>query len=223
MTETSPHDKSGYVRQAWLVILLAIAYGGALAGVESTLGPRIAENKKNETYDVIPHLVPGADKSRTVEVTVEDAAGQPHRVYEARGADGALRGWVLPAGGQGFADRIDLLIGMDPEASKITGLYVLEQKETPGLGDYISGKDFQDRFRDKPTAAPLVVVKGEPGTANEVRAITGATISSESVAAIVNRAVADLKAPIRQKAERRQLRAESQESRAKSQDLRAKL
>jgi electron transport complex protein RnfG len=191
-------SEPGYIRQAWLVILLAICYGGALAGVETTLGPKIAENKKNETYDKIPDLVPGADKQKTVEVTVEDATGDSQRVYKAIAADGRQLGWVLPAGGQGFADRIELLIGLDAQATRITGLYVLDQKETPGLGDYISGIDFQSRFQGAPTAEPLIAVKGDPAAPNEIRAITGATISSESVAAIVNRAVADFKEPIRQ-------------------------
>jgi len=200
MSETTQHREPGYIRQAWLVIVLALCYGGALAGVETTLGPKIAKNKKNETYDKIPDLVPGADKSKTVEVTVEDAEGDSQRVYKAIGADGRQLGWVLPAGGQGFADRIELLIGLDAEVSKITGLYVLDQKETPGLGDYISGDDFQARFRDAPSAEPLIVAKSEPAAPNEIRAITGATISSESVAAIVNRALAELKEPIRQQA-----------------------
>lgn len=201
MSESSEHHGSGYIRQAWLVILLALCYGGALAGVEKTLGPRIAENKKNETYDKVPDLVPGADRSKTVGVTVEDAAGNEQRVYKAVAADGRQVGWVLPATGQGFADRIDLLIGLNTEVTKITGLYVLDQKETPGLGDYISGSDFQSRFRDAPTAEPLVIVKTEPAASNEIRAITGATISSESVATIVNRAITDYKAPIRRQLE----------------------
>jgi len=200
MSEPSLKSEGGYVRQAWLVILLAVSYGAALAGVETTLGPKIAENKRNETYDKIPNLVPGADKSRTVEMLLEDADGNRRRVYQALGSDGSLRGWVLPAGGQGFADRIELLIGLDAPAARITGLYVLEQKETPGLGDYIAGPDFQSNFRDKPTAPPLEVVKGDPTASNEIPALTGATISSEAVAAIANAAIAAVKEAIRKHA-----------------------
>ena len=57
--------------QAWLVILLALLYGGALAGVQTRLSPKIAENKKNETYSVIPALVRDTDKTKTVELVVE--------------------------------------------------------------------------------------------------------------------------------------------------------
>ena len=195
MNET--HQHGGYLRQAWLVILLALLYGAALAGVQTTLGPKIAENKRNETYGVIPTLVPGAAKEQTVEVTVTDADGKVHRVYRAVAADGAAKGWVLPAGGQGFADRIELLIGLDASVETITGMYVLDQRETPGLGNFIAGEDFRAQFVGKSSDNPIVVVKSDATPqGNEIRALTAATISSDSVAAIVNEAVANLKKPI---------------------------
>jgi len=200
--------QGSYVGQAWLVILLALLYGGALAGVETTLRPLIEENRRNETYSKIPGLVgipePLSDADRQ-RITIEEKTVQgqhdkrPHRVYQAF-FDGALEGWVLPAVGQGFADRIELLIGLDAELSTITGLYVLDQKETPGLGDYISRKDFRSHFQGRPTDTLLVAVKSEPRASHEIRALSGATISSQSVCTIVNRAIANLKKPIRQQA-----------------------
>jgi len=185
-----------YIGQAWLVILLALLYGGALAGVQNTLSGKIAENKKNETYHVIPSLVSGADAAKTVELVVRGEDGKEAQVYQVMGPDGAHMGWVVPAAGQGFADRIEVLIGFDASLSTITGLYVLDQKETPGLGDYITGADFRDRFKGRPTDEPLVVVKSDPQADNQIRALTGATISSTSVSDIVNAAVANLKEPM---------------------------
>jgi electron transport complex protein RnfG len=120
-------------------------------------------------------------------------------VYQANSADGAHLGWVVPAGGQGFADRIDLLIGINADLSTITGMYVLDQKETPGLGNYIGDEFFEKRFADKRTDEPLVVVKGDPTAgSNQIKALTGATISSDSVATIVNNAIADVKKPLQE-------------------------
>ncbi len=201
--DENPKRRS-YLRQAWLVIVLALVYGGALAGVETALSARIAENKKRETYDVIPRLVPGADKTKTEEVEIAPADGEPRPVYRVFAADGTHLGWVVPAGGQGFADRIDLLVGLDANASTITGLYVLDQKETPGLGNLIASEElFLDQFAGKSIEGgqSLVVVKGEPAKdSNQIKAVSGATISSESVTTIVNRAVAELKEPIRRRA-----------------------
>jgi Na+-translocating ferredoxin:NAD+ oxidoreductase subunit G len=67
---------------------------------------------------------------------------------------------------------------------------VLDNKETPGLGDKIV-KDtaFVGGFRG--VSAPLRGVKSGAGkgTENEVHLITGATISSRTVIAIVNHRV----------------------------------
>lgn len=191
MTETTSHK--GFWSQSWLVVLLSLVFGGALAAVEITLAPRIRENKRNATVSQIPELVPGAVKEASREQTVGGAA-----VFAAFDASNRQVGWVVPAAGQGFADRIELLIGLDTGATTITGIYVLDQKETPGLGDYITAKErFRKYFEGQPTAAPLKVVKREVATGSgEVKALTGATISSESVAAIVNQRLKELGAAL---------------------------
>jgi electron transport complex protein RnfG len=188
--------QSGYINQAWLVIFLALIYGAALAGVQSTLSAKIDANKKAETYRVIPTLVPGAEASATKELTIAGANGKERLVYQALSAAGQQVGWVLPATGQGFADRIDLLVGLTPDVSTITGIYVLDQKETPGLGSNITTEGFRAQFQNLPAGQPVLVTKAEPSQPNEVRALAGATISSESVAKIVNDAVADVREPL---------------------------
>lgn len=197
MTSNEP-QKRDYLRQAWLVIVLAFAYGGALAAVHTTLAPRIEANKLQETLDVIPTLVAGADQAQTEILSIAAVDGRSERVYRTHDAQGVPNGWVLAAVGQGFADKIEILIGLDATLTVIRGLYVLDQKETPGLGDYIRLPSFQDRFRDKPTDAPLAIVKSEPRAAHEVAALSGATVSSWSVCTIVNQAVARLREPILQ-------------------------
>jgi len=180
-----------YITQAWLVILLAILYGGGLAGIQVALSGKIAENIRNETYSVIPTLLPGAEIENTQEIMITGADGKEKKVYEVHNENGELLGWVIPASGQGFADRIDLLVGLNAERSQITGMYVLNQKETPGLGDYITTKDFRSHFEGLPASKEIEVVKYESGEPYEVQALTGATISSESVANIINRAIAN--------------------------------
>ncbi len=196
MEEKAP--KTSFIGQAWLVILLALLYGGGLAGVQLALGPRIAENKRNETYALIPEMVPGAATEKTVELEIVGADGKNVRVYKAVSADDQHLGWVIPASGGGFADRIECIIGVDATLSVITGVYVLDQKETPGLGDLITTADFLDRLKGKATDLPLTVVKRNPQAANDVLSLTGATISSVAVCDIVNNAIANTQAPLRQ-------------------------
>jgi electron transport complex protein RnfG len=175
-----------HLADAWLVIVLSLGFGGALAGVHVSLGERIRLNQLNETLSQIPQLVPGSAGGEAF----GEAGGRP--VFKALDGSGQTKGYVIQARGQGFADVIQVLIGVDAEARQITGLYVLEQKETPGLGNKITEPAWCAQFKDKPAEA-LEAVKGNPAAPNQVRAVTGATISSVSVCQIVNDAVKALK------------------------------
>ncbi len=202
--------KANFFSQAWLVLILAICFGGLLAGMQIMLGPTIEANKINETLERVPVLVFG--KAHAAELSQSgmeinslsvgvDKAGKTVRynVYETK-SDGKLAGWVTKSAGQGYADKIEVLIGFDPGMEKITGLFVLDQKETPGLGNKILEDAWRGQFLNKSTAKPLAPVKGKSSASHEIDAITGATISSAAVTDIINRAVADLRQPLADKA-----------------------
>ena len=218
--------KITYLKQAWLVLALSLAFGGALAGVHVALSDRIATNKRNETFQQIPVLVglAGPEAVGKLQITdptektdvpvyqITDADGQAvgsfgvHTTeegkvaYEVFDSAGVAVGWVIKGVGQGFADKIELLVGLDATADRLTGVFVLDQKETPGLGDNIRSREFTTRFEDKPVDTGVVIVKagkgsgpdGQPGP-REVESWSGATVSSLAVSGIVNAAVADFR------------------------------
>ena len=203
--------KNSNIVQAWLVLVLAICFGAALAGVHLKLAPVIEKNKLNETLAQVPELVLGKDladkmvaENQALDITpqnlsVESSGGRKtfFNVYEAR-YQGDLRGYVIKTGGQGYADRIELLLGVDPQVDRITGLFVLDQKETPGLGNKIIESQWRGQFLGKKTSPALNVTKAGAGNANDIDAVTGATISSRAVTNIVNSAVSALKEPLTQ-------------------------
>jgi len=183
--------RNNYIVQAWLVIVVGLLFGGALAGVQARLSGRVAQNKLDETRDQIPMLVPGATKDASGAVEI-DGFG----VFRASSPAGQV-GWVIPCGGQGFADRIELLVGVDAAVRRITGLYVLEQKETPGLGNKIvDGAVFRNQFAGKTAARDLEVTKSGARTDYQIDAITGATISSKSVCTIINQTLRRMRGPL---------------------------
>src|SRR6056297_1830005 len=201
--ETVKNDN--FFLQAWLVLLLALCYGAALAGVHINFSPIIKENKINETRQKVPELILSEKKARQLaeaeqslqsqrlRITVKaDGRQKSYNVFKAIQNE-TVRGWVAKAAGQGYADEIELLIGLSPEAERITGLFVLSQKETPGLGANIVNKEWRQQFAVQTTARKVRVVKDGADEPHEVDAITGATISSRAVCSIVNSTVADLK------------------------------
>jgi electron transport complex protein RnfG len=200
--------KSSNLVQAWLVLVLAVGFGVSLAGVQLALGPVIESNKTNETLEKVPELVLGralaakmATEGQTLEIAPRQVSVQKagrakfYSVYEAR-YQGGVKGWVVKTKGQGYADTIELLLGLSPDLHTITGLFVLDQKETPGLGNKIITDSWRGQFIDAPADRALVVVKTGAARPGEIDAVTGATISSKSVTALINTAIGDLRQPL---------------------------
>ena len=197
--------KNSNFAQAWLILVLALIFGAALAAVQVNLSGIIAANKLNETLERVPELVFGAaaaagmtSQNASVDITPgtvtvrKDIKTSYYNLFRVT-HEGKLAGWVVKAGGQGYADKIEIIIGLDPGADTITGLFVLQQKETPGLGNKITFPRWRNQFIRKKTSTPLVVTKGKSQVPNGIDAVTGATISSRSVTGIVNRTIRDVK------------------------------
>ncbi len=109
------------------------------------------------------------------------------RVYLGTDASGTMKGFAITAGEPGFSDVINLIFGYEPATGRIVGMKVLEQKETPGLGDKIE----KDSLFVHGFAGALSPIQGvKRGTAhsgkNQVDMITGATISSRAVINTIN-------------------------------------
>lgn len=113
-----------------------------------------------------------------------------------------LVGIAVDARGQGFQDVIRILYGYSFEKQAIIGFVVLESKETPGLGDKIEkDENFLRNFEaldvsltpDGSTVAnPIVAVKNGTKTESwQLDAITGATISSNAIANILQKSTAE--------------------------------
>ena len=88
--------------------------------------------------------------------------------------------------GSGFWGPIVLVVGVERNGYTLTGIEVLEQQETPGLGARIEETEFRNQFRGKRTDVPILfAAKGDKPGGNDVVAITGATLTSRFVEAIL--------------------------------------
>jgi electron transport complex protein RnfG len=105
-----------------------------------------------ETIDMRCVVMPGAEQF--IEI-VKDTLW-----YALQGTD--TLGIVFKATAQGYADRIDFIVGMDKKG--ITNMEILYSNETAGIGDLICERSFLDDFKNKIPDA-----------------ITGATVSSRAL------------------------------------------
>jgi electron transport complex protein RnfG len=115
--------------------------------------------------------------------------GEATKAFIGFDAEGKRTGVAIEAAEPGFQEELHLMVGFNPADSAVTGYYVLDQKETPGLGDKIE-KDtsFRGQFRGK--VVPFKGAKAATKDPHMIQTITGATISSRAVIRIINNAVA---------------------------------
>jgi Na+-translocating ferredoxin:NAD+ oxidoreductase subunit G len=111
------------------------------------------------------------------------------RAYLGFDASGRELGAAITAQEPGFQEEVLLMIGFEPATGTLIGFKVVDEKETPGLGDKIErDTSFSGQFPGRLT--PLEGVKARTGdNKHQVQTITGATISSRAVVRIINHAV----------------------------------
>ena len=171
-----------FVEESWLVLVMGIVFALLLAGTQTTLSERIRENQQKALNEAIAEVVPGLASTKEREV-------EGHRVFKCLDADKNLKGWAVQASGPGFVDKITLVVGLTPEVDTITGIKVIEDLETPGLGHKITG-DWADQYKNRSAKQEITVKKsGADAGQNQIDAITGATWSSRYVTDIVNDAI----------------------------------
>jgi Na+-transporting NADH:ubiquinone oxidoreductase subunit C len=113
---------------------------------------------------------------------------------------GALEGYVFIERGAGLWGTIVAVIGFEPDLKSIRGVEFIRHNETPGLGARITEDWFKSQFRGK--RGPFTMVpEGEPSKENEFDAITGATVTSTAVRDILNRAIANAPAIVKENGE----------------------
>lgn len=87
---------------------------------------------------------------------------------------------------KGFVDDIKMMVTIDCKEEKIRDIEILEHKESHDYGDLLTEEWFLERFKEKSVTTPLNVVKMSNKKENQIVAITGATITSETVVKGVN-------------------------------------
>jgi len=166
--------------------------------------PIINKNKAEALKKAVLNVVPGAVRQQAYRWTGKrferfDGQASPAAedlVYAAFDEQDTLIGVAITGSGQGFQDVIQLIYGYTPHTQKLIGFQILDSRETPGLGDKTSSDvgflanfnalDVQLGAEHQQLIHPVVAVKhGTKKNPWEIDSITGATISSKAIGAII--------------------------------------
>jgi len=193
------------VRKAFYTVVFTTVLCGMSAGAitaahvlwDERQRANIAYERNLTVLDVLGLLDgrrPGAMEVREIfrdHVDVSRPGGV--EAFQARSA-GEGSAWAVHVEGMGRQGPIRGVLGIGPDRKTITALRFYEQQETPGYGGRIASAEFIDQFPGKTILAPgrqpgIILVRESRGP-NQINAITGATVTSVSVAKMINRAVA---------------------------------
>ncbi|MBN2057841.1 MAG: RnfABCDGE type electron transport complex subunit G [Candidatus Saganbacteria bacterium] len=163
--------------------VIGLVSGGILSLMYQWAEPKIKVNQIKANDAAVFQVVPGTVKYKQI-------SDKDLTYFECYGQRGEKTGTAILCQGNGYQGVIKMMVGVNADFSKFTGMIVLEQVETPGLGAKIAEGAFTAQFKGLASKPPIEYVKSaKPSKLNQIEAITGATISSRAVVNIINKTV----------------------------------
>lgn len=170
-----------------VLTLICAVSAGLLAFTNAVTKGPIEEVKRAELLDAIKKTLPDYDNKPDKNVFSVSENGRDWNIFVARKAGSYAGAAIRSSSDKGYSGVIKVLIGVLPDGT-VSGLEILEQTETPGLGAKITTPEFQGQFKNRaiePLSDWSVTKDG-----GKIHAITGATISPRAVCDAVKEALA---------------------------------
>lgn len=180
------------IKMVVVLSVIGILSGAILAGFYHSVHPRILRNQLEEEKKAIFAVLEEAKTYDTIEKTITTAKGpELVKIFKGKDESGRLVGYAFVVKGPGFQGTITMMAGLKADKLSMAGLRVLDQVETPGLGNKIVQDKFTGQFNGLAIEPKVEYVKNKkPEKPNQIQAVTGATISSRAVVNAVNARVA---------------------------------
>lgn len=162
------------------LFLICLFVTALLALTNNVTADKITENEENNKQASMRTVLPDAAEFEEIEAEV---------LYLGKDKDGNPVGYAISTATQGYGGQVKVMTGIGTDG-KIVGVDVFyNDDETPGLGKNTSNEAFRDQYKGLSVDTDIVVSKDNTtGNAQEVDAVTSATISSRAVTKAVNEA-----------------------------------
>ena len=168
-------------RDVLILVIISTVAGICLSSVYTATKDKIAEAKQRELQEALKKVMPFLKEDyQEQKVNFNNEEIPIYTVQE----NGKLQGAAMKmVSHEGYGGDITFLMGVDKDA-KITGFYMLDFKETPGLGTKATKPKFYGQFIGKSLETFNFKVKKDKGS---VEAITAATITSRAVSSAMEK------------------------------------
>ena len=164
-----------------LLIISAVA-ALLLALTNSVTSSTIAQRNEQANAEARKLVLESAqDFEQVKDVKTDNSKGvEVSEIYEAKDASGNTVGYTLKVLPSGYGGTIELMVGIDSAKGQVSGINVVSNSETAGLGAKSTDPEFSDQYKGKPLEELSVLKNGTP-VDTEIKAISGATITSTAV------------------------------------------
>ena len=173
-------SNAGIIIKTTVILTLICAVAAAALGVTNYFTEdAIKEQEEKSAAEAMSRVI-AADSYEEKTVTFEGA----EYVYNVARSGGNTEGYIFTVSENGYGGAVKVMIGI--KDGKTEAVEVLDAStETPGLGQKSTDPGFRDGFKGK--SGGLTAAK-DPKSETEIKALTGATITSKAVTAAVNKA-----------------------------------
>lgn len=179
-------DNSNIINMSATLFLITAVAAVTLAAVYSVTKEPIAQAKAQKQEMAIKEVLPVEfDRIESKEIPAVDMPNRNLLFNIAYKGDEIVGYAINTLTMKGFSGQINAMVGISPEGT-IYDTYLLEHKETPGLGTKLAEDKFKNQLKNFDPANKKLLVKQDGG---DVDAITAATISSRAFLDAIQRAL----------------------------------
>lgn len=167
-----------------ILTIIAVLTAGLLALINEVTYGIIAEQNVQKTNAALSSVLV-ADTYEPMDLSALSADASVTNIYTAKSGD-AVVGHCVEVAPNGFGGPITMIVGIDP-AGAVTKVAIVSMSETSGIGTKTNDEGFLSQYTGH--ASEITASTKTTIAENEIKAITGATVSSKAVTAGVNTAL----------------------------------
>ena len=164
-------------KNALVLFLITAVVAALLAGANLLTKDKIAQNSASAEQEALKEVIAAQRFERTDGLVLLELPEVVATAYVALDGNEVV-GYCFKVTPTGYGGTIEVVYGVDTSLA-ITGVSILSHGETAGLGANIVKEEFRNQFKGK--TAVVGAAKSAP-KADEIQALSGATISSKAIA-----------------------------------------
>lgn len=161
-----------------ICLIITALLAGTNALTKDTIEKQAIENAEASRSVVLPDAKSFEEESKNEQI-----------FFKGLDENGDIVGYTFTTKAKGYGGDIEVMTGISHTTNAVSGVVILSQNETPGLGANAVNESFTNQYLQNLEFDNFLVVKNQPPNSGEIQALTGSTITSQAVTDAVNEAL----------------------------------